>query len=67
MKAIDGKAAVDVHAADQLLPFLAMSRSGSGYSTGERSNHLKTNIWTIELFMGKMFSVEGTPIKVTKQ
>ena len=60
LKAIDGKAAVDVHAADQLLPFLAMSRPGS-YSTGMQTNHLKTNIWTIERFMGKVFSVDGSP------
>jgi RNA 3'-terminal phosphate cyclase (ATP) len=42
-------AAVDVHLADQLVPYLALA--GGSYSTREVSLHTKTNIWTAGHFL----------------
>jgi len=42
-------AAVDVHLADQLIPYLALA--GGSYSVREISLHTKTNIWTAGQFM----------------
>jgi len=42
-------AAVDVHLADQLIPYLALA--GGSYSVREISRHTKTNIWTAGHFL----------------
>jgi RNA 3'-terminal phosphate cyclase (ATP) len=42
-------AAVDVHLADQLIPYLALA--GGSYSVREISLHTKTNIWTAGHFL----------------
>jgi RNA 3'-terminal phosphate cyclase (ATP) len=51
-------AAVDVHLADQLIPYLALA--GGGYSVRQISEHATTNIWT-----ARRFSV--TEIDVTEE
>ena len=55
IKEIGSKAAVDMHLADQILPFLALV-SGK-IKTSEITNHTKTNIYTIEKFFGKTFEI----------
>jgi RNA 3'-terminal phosphate cyclase (ATP) len=48
-------AAVDVHLADQLIPYLALA-SGS-YSVAEISLHAKTNIWTAGHFLERKVEI----------
>ena len=48
-------ASVDVHLADQLIPYLALA--GGSYTTREISLHAKTNIWTAEHFLERKISV----------
>ena len=50
-------AAVDVHLADQLIPYMGLARGGS-FTVGEVSGHAKTNIWVVEQFLGVKFGVE---------
>jgi RNA 3'-phosphate cyclase len=53
---LNGTGVVDVFAADQLVPFLALF--GGELSVRELSLHTKTNIWLAEQFTNKKFRVE---------
>ncbi len=48
-------AAVDIHLADQLIPYLALA--GGSYSTREISMHTRTNIWTAGHFLERKISI----------
>ncbi len=48
---LKSEAAVDIHLADQLIPYLAMA--GGSYTAREVSLHAKTNIWTAAQFLQK--------------
>jgi len=50
-------AAVDVHLADQLIPYMGLSRGGS-FTVREVSGHTRTNIWVVEQFLGVEFRIE---------
>jgi RNA 3'-terminal phosphate cyclase (ATP) len=53
-------ASVDVHLADQLIPYLALA--GGSYSTREISLHTSTNIWTAEHFLERKISISQKDI-----
>lgn len=55
IKEIKSSAPVDVHLADNLIPFLGMT--GGNLKVSEISNHTLTNIYTTEIFLGKKFIV----------
>lgn len=57
---IDSGAAVDLHLADNLIPWLCLL--GGSIKTSQISRHTQTNIWVAELFFGKAFKVEGNKI-----
>ncbi|NOR59281.1 MAG: RNA 3'-terminal phosphate cyclase [Methanosarcinales archaeon] len=50
-------AAVDVHLADQLIPYMGLAGVGS-FTVREVSGHTRTNIWVVEQFLGVKFRVE---------
>jgi RNA 3'-terminal phosphate cyclase (ATP) len=49
-------AAVDVHLADQLIPYLALA--GGSYTVRQVSRHASTNIWTARQFLDTEIDVE---------
>jgi RNA 3'-terminal phosphate cyclase (ATP) len=49
-------AAVDVHLADQLIPYLAIA--GGSYTVREISKHASTNIWTASHFLKTKIEIE---------
>jgi len=53
-------ASVDIHLADQLVPYLALA--GGSYSTREMSLHTKTNIWTASHFLERKISISRKDI-----
>jgi RNA 3'-terminal phosphate cyclase (ATP) len=59
-------AALDVHAADQILPFLALA-GGGGFTTRTFSSHARTASWLIERFLPVRFATEqrGTLTRLT--
>ncbi len=57
IKEIESKAPVDRHLADQILPFMALM-GNSKIKVSEITNHCRTNIYTIEQFMGKVFEMD---------
>jgi RNA 3'-terminal phosphate cyclase (ATP) len=55
---MDGSAAIDSFLADQLLTFMAITNGGS-FTTDVLSEHLNTNIHTIQKFLPVSFSVSN--------
>lgn len=54
---------VDVHLADQLIPYLALV--GGSYTTRDISMHTKTNIWTAKHFLKREISIlEGKDCEI---
>jgi len=54
---LTSRKAVDKFLGDQLIPFLAFA--GGEIGVVEITNHLTTNVWVVEKFLGKTFTVEG--------
>lgn len=54
---LDSWASVDVHLADQLIPYMGLARGGS-FTVEEVSGHTRTNIWVVEQFLSVEFRVE---------
>lgn len=52
-------ASVDIHLADQLIPYMALA-GDSSYTVRELSLHTKTNIWVTEQFLDVEFRVNKT-------
>lgn len=52
-------AALDPHLADQLVPYLALCRRESTFTTSCITRHLLTNLWVVGLFLPLRFQVEG--------
>ncbi|ABE52656.1 RNA 3'-terminal phosphate cyclase [Methanococcoides burtonii] len=48
---------VDIHLADQLIPYLGLAEGGS-FTVKEISPHTKTNIWVTEKFLDVKFKIE---------
>ncbi len=54
---MSSKATLDVHAADQFLPYMALAQGESVFYARELSYHAKTNMWLIEQFLDVKFDV----------
>lgn len=57
IEALTLRKATDKFLGDQLIPFLAFA--GGEIGVTEITNHLVTNVWVVEQFLGKTFEVEG--------
>lgn len=53
------KGAADPHLADQIALYMALAEGRSTFTTTEITNHLMTNIWTIEQLLPVRFEVKG--------
>lgn len=58
-------AAVDKHLADQLIVPAALADGESVYTTEEVTEHLRTNIWTVEHFLDVRIKLEGNTVRIT--
>lgn len=54
---LSSKASVDVHLADQLIPYMALA-GNSSYTVRELTLHAATNIWVTEQFLDVKFRIE---------
>ncbi len=59
--AIDSKAPVDAHLADNLIPWMALFKP-SAIKVAQVTEHTKTNIYAVEQFLGRTFTIEGNII-----
>ena len=53
------RATLDVHAADQMLVFLALARGESRFLVRELSSHARTAMWLLERFAAARFAVQA--------
>ncbi|HSB05771.1 MAG TPA: RNA 3'-terminal phosphate cyclase [Thermodesulfobacteriota bacterium] len=56
---IESDACLDPHLADQILPFVALSKGNSVFSISEITEHLLTNLWVLRQFFDIEISVQG--------
>ena len=52
-------ATLDVHAADQILVYMAMAKGRSGFTVRTVSSHVRTAIWLISKFLPARFEIEN--------
>jgi len=57
IKEIESKAPIDRHLADQILPFMVLI-DNSSIKVSEITNHCRTNIYTIQQFLGDIFKID---------
>lgn len=57
VKELEAKATVDTHLADILIPYVALAKGSSVYSSRLVTEHLDTNIWLAEKILGTKFHV----------
>jgi RNA 3'-terminal phosphate cyclase (GTP) len=58
---IEAGAPVDEHAADQLIPWVALN--GGAYRASRISEHTRSNLWVTEQFLGKVVELEDHVIR----
>ena len=58
LKILESGSTMDVHTADQLLPYLAMADGDSSFSVSRISRHLLSQMDTLETFIDVKFGVE---------
>lgn len=56
---LDRSGSFDPHLADQLIPYLALTKGTSEFSTTVITRHLLTNIWVVKQFLDVDIMVEG--------
>lgn len=69
MKEIESEATVDVHLADMLIPYIALTDGGSTFVTRMYTEHLETNIWLVQTILDVHFNVTkiGGCYRITKE
>jgi RNA 3'-phosphate cyclase len=55
---MSGEACLDEHAADQILPYMALAGGASEVMVAGVTDHCRTNIWVIEQFLPVRFQVD---------
>jgi RNA 3'-terminal phosphate cyclase (ATP) len=48
---INAEGCIDPHLADQLIPFMALAKGNSSFTTTQMTDHLLTNLWVISHFL----------------
>lgn len=56
---LEGEGCIDPHLADQLIPFMAMAKGSSSFTTTRITEHLLTNLWVIQHFKNVRISMRG--------
>jgi len=61
-------ASVDIHLADMLIPYAALSKEASSYLCRDLSEHIEANIWLTEKMLGAHFNISkfGSIYKIEK-
>lgn len=56
---VNSSGALDHHLADQIIPYLALARGDSEFTTSSITQHLLTNIWVVKQFLNVDVQVKG--------
>jgi RNA 3'-terminal phosphate cyclase (ATP) len=65
---INVNATVDIHLADMLIPYMALSSGKSQYFTRLKTDHIESNLWLVSEILGIEFTIkkEGKLFRVSK-
>lgn len=55
-----GKASVDVHLADMLVPYIGLAERGSAYTVRTLTEHIETNVWLTNRLLGTDIQIQKT-------
>lgn len=55
---LNTSATIDEHMADQIIPYMALANGESSVIIPNLTDHIKTNIWVTERFLGKKFEIK---------
>ena len=55
---LEMKSTMDIHLADMLVPYVALAKGESVYLTRAVTEHLETNIWFTQRFLGTEFTIK---------
>ena len=55
---LESTSTVDVHLADQLIPYIALAEGHSAFKVREITGHLRTNIYIVEKFLDRKIEVK---------
>lgn len=58
IREFDSGACIDVHAGDQIVPYLALADGSSSITVPKVSEHTETNLWVIRHFLDRQFEIE---------
>jgi RNA 3'-terminal phosphate cyclase (ATP) len=64
MKDIGTRAAVDRYVADQLIIYAGLAEGVTRYSVPRITEHVETNLWLIEEFLGARTKIEGNILEI---
>jgi RNA 3'-phosphate cyclase len=56
---LESEGCLDPHLADQLVPFMALAKGSSSFTTTRVTEHLLTNLWVVQHFTTAKISVTG--------
>jgi RNA 3'-phosphate cyclase len=56
---MESEGCIDPHLADQIVPFMALAKGESSFSTSLITEHLLTNLWVVEHFLNVEISRQG--------
>jgi RNA 3'-phosphate cyclase len=56
---LESDGCIDPHLADQIVPFMALAKGNSSFTTPQMTEHLLTNLWVIQHFVEVIISREG--------
>ena len=56
---LESDGCIDPHLADQIVPFMALAKGNSSFTTPQMTEHLLTNLWVIQHFVDVTISREG--------
>ncbi len=56
---LSSEGCIDPHLADQLVPFMALTKGNSSFTTTRMTNHLLTNLWIINHFLEVKVEKQG--------
>lgn len=57
-------ASIDIHSADQIIPYAALASGESVFHVPKISGHVDSRLWIAELLLGCMYSVEGRKVVI---
>ncbi|SEM05357.1 RNA 3'-terminal phosphate cyclase (ATP) [Syntrophus gentianae] len=63
-EALQSGTALDVHVADQIIPFAALAEGWSSFSIPEVTDHIESRLWLVETFLGAKTELSNSTLRI---